>query len=310
MSDVQVIKDLILSAIPNAKQAATGFYTTRCPVCNDSKVRGGVRFDEDKIIWNCFRGRCDSNCVYEQGKYVSRKFRTLLNALGVELPTDIALRGRSKAREILNRTLYEPHHYKAADLPKDFEVYDPNRHKAYHRYLTEVRQLDDTEYLIGNRREWKDRLIIPFWLGDKLIGWQGYDPFKRKMVSYLKCSSNSDLLYFPDGNIPDEPIIVEGVFDAKSVPNGVATLQSTITRKQAYFLRNKKPILVPDRKDSRFIEVARMYGWRVSVPEFDEEDIDAARRKYGRLALAKMIHDGIKRDIFEAEVSYRLWRKN
>lgn len=289
--------------------SATGFHKVKCPVCNDYKVRAGFKFEADHIAYSCFRGKCPIQAVVQKhDEYVTKKFRTVLEAFNIELPLELKMQGKRRIQEQIDTTLFEKHWYQAIETPDDFVLYDPDHHHRYRDYLAS-RGFTDDLYMIGRKGWWKDRLIVPFFLGEKLIGWEGVlinaRPHEQR---YLKSSGNTDLLYFPEAHVPREPIIVEGLFDAKSIPDGVGTLASTVTKKQAYILRHTNPILVPDRKDSNFIDVAKRYGWRVSIPEWKAKDPNELRVKYGRLVLARMIYDGLCDTLLQAEVRYRLWK--
>lgn len=307
--DILQLKDLILQNLDSRGVSATGFHQCKCEVCGDKQVRAGFKFTGNEIIYQCFRGRCDATVVYESGKYPSRKFRNVLRAYGVELPTEIKFQKRDLFKEILDQELFEAHTWKEVEFPDDFVMYDPDYHTRMRDWLAEYRDMHDEFYMVGRKNEWAGRLIVPFFHFDKLIGWQGVDVTGKKMPKYLGSSGNSDMLYMPSGSIPNEPFVFEGVFDAKSVPRGIACLSNRLTKKQAYFLRNKNPILVPDRKDSRFLDVAKQYGWRVCIPEWNVKDVNEARCKWGQLVTAKMLYDGICDDFYQAQVRYELWRE-
>ena len=290
--------------------AATGFYTLKCPVCNDNKVRGGFKFESDKIIYQCFRGKCDATTVYEYEKHMPKKFRYLMDLLNVDIPLDLKFKKIKKQSESLDEDLYEPHTYKSIELLSDFRKYCPDKYPYFDEFLLRRHANFKQGLYVGTKDQWKNRLIIPFYHRGTLIGWQGVNEYYRKLP-YLNSSGNSDILFVntKNGYIPEIPIIVEGIFDAIVLPDGIATLGNTITKKQAYILRHSKPILVPDRKDSRYIEIAKKYGWRVSIPHWKVKDTNAAVQKYGIFVTARMIHDGIEENLLKAETRYRMWKQ-
>lgn len=310
MSAFEDLKQAILFSIDHKGLSPSGFYSVRCLVCDDHKVRAGWKLTDDSIIYACFRGKCTATIVYQEGAYPSRKFRKVLDAYGIRLPDEIRLNTLNKIKEEINDTLYEPHHYQAGEFPDYFYPYKPEKAGRICRWLATTYGMEDSGYLIGHREEWKDRLIVPFFFGKMLIGWQGVYYGTKEYKTYLKSSFNTDMLYCPTGSLPEEPILVEGIFDAKSIPDGVATLHSSVSKKQAYLLRNKKPILLPDREGSRYMDVAKRYGWRVCIPIWTDKDANEAMVRYGRMTVAKMIHEGICRNHFDAEVRYRLWSRS
>lgn len=290
----------------------TGFNDVRCMVCGDTKIRGGFKFESDgTIVYHCFRGRCDASCVYKPEEGLTWKFKRMLEAFRVPIPTEIkqeyVFRKKKQTVETYDKELYEKHSYRPVQLPeKGIERYDPDRHHVVRKWLAE-RSMDDRDYYIGSFGYWGGRILIPMYLHGTLIGWEGASLGGHK-IKYEKGGGNTDLMYFPLGEIPREPILVEGIFDAKSVPFGVGTLHSSVSRKQAFLLRNCDPILLPDREGSKFLEVAKEYGWRVIIPKYKEKDPNAALKRYGRLALAAHLRENIISNLAVAENKYKLWQ--
>jgi len=302
---MQELEDNIKNTVDFKGEAGTGFNTCKCMVCGDTKIRAGFAFDNDSIVYNCFRGKCPVGAaVYEKGGYMSRKFRQVMDAFGITIPTKALIKNRNLKKEILDTSLFETHKYHPVELPKELKPYDPDRDNKFFLYLQD-RGIHDTDYYVYDHGKFYNKLVVPFRFRDYIIGWQTIDI--KSIYSPYKYG-NDNMLYLPDGVIPKEPLIVEGVFDAKSIPNGIATLQSNISKKQAYHLRNSRPIFVPDRKGSRYLEDAKRYGWRISIPEWKEKDPNAALQKYGKLVVAQMIYDGIMDSYVKAQMKYELWR--
>lgn len=291
----------------DTKVTPSGYYNCYCKVCGDTKrKRGGFKFEEGKISYNCFRVECQpvSACAFEYSQGMSRKFKNVLKAFDVEIPVEYGLQKKSKTKTILNEVLYEPHTYKAMTLPEDFQLLEAGKHNIYLRYLRDRGIDPERELYIGYKNEWAYKIIFPFYYYGKLIGWQGLD---IKSGKYLKSSGNSDMIFIPDGKMPKHPIVVEGVMDALSIPNAVAVLHGTITKKQMYIMRNAKPVLLPDRNAGKFLIIAKKYDIRISIPEWHYKDANEAVIKLGKLVPVKMIHDGIQSDITAAKVRYKMW---
>jgi len=305
------LEDNIKSSVIFHSIASTGFHTLKCPVCNDRKVRAGFKFETDKIVYSCFRGKCDASGEFVYGKYMSKKFKYLMDALGVDIPIQERINKKDLVvKEPLDQQKYEKHSYKTIELP-DVVPYDPDKHWWFADML-ENRCVDFNRKLyVGTDQEWNHKLIVPFYHFKKLIGWQGVSYYSDTGdTRYLTSSGNTDILFINNehGYIPKRPIIVEGIMDASVFPDGIATLGNTVSKKQAYMLRNSSPILIPDRKDSRFLEVAKRTGWDISIPSWKVKDVNEAVQEYGKLITAKMIHDGITTNITKAEVKYNLWK--
>lgn len=305
------LEDNIKSAIGNCDISSSGYYQLKCPVCNDHTKRAGFKFESDRIIYNCFRGKCDASTEYEYNSGMYKKFRNLMNVFNVEIPLELRLsKQKSKTIEKLNEELYEKHSYDTVEIPIKSVSYHPDYHYWFSDLLKERKAEFPNELYVGKEDPWNNKLIIPFYHQHKLIGWQGISVSSNGKTFYMTSSSNTDMMFInnKDGHIVDNPVIVEGIFDAVSMPNAIAVLGNTVSKKQAYLLRNSNPILLPDRKGSNFINVAKRYNWRVSIPEWKVKDSNEALIKYGKFVIAKMIHDGIEKNITKLKVKYNLWK--
>lgn len=305
------LEDNIKSVLGGCDVSSSGYYQLKCPVCNDHTKRAGFKFESDKVIYNCFRGKCDASTEHEYGQPMYKKFRHLMDVFGVEIPLELRLnKHKPKSIEKLNKDLYEKHSYDDLEFPEDFINYSPEFHYWFDDFLKDRHVDFKRDLYVGKEGDWRNKLIIPFYHQHKLIGWQGVSVYDGKTF-YMTSSDNTDLMFINNkqGYIVDEPLIVEGVMDAAVIPDAIATLGNKVSKKQAYFLRNSNPILIPDRKGSDFLRVAKMYGWRISIPEWKVKDVNAAVQKYGKFVTMKMIHDGIQDNIKKAEVKYRLWKK-
>ena len=305
---IQELEANIRAVVQLGRRTATGFETLKCPICNDHKVRAGFKFSHDEIGYNCFRGKCGAAMRVSEGGHLSRDFRSLMQMLGVELPSVVFLSTTTAANH--NVELYEQHTYKKVDLPSNFFAITKESAPLHYDYLIR-RRMNPSRFAVAGPGEMAGRIIIPCFYGKTLIGWQGCDiSGHQNAKKYLSSSGNTDLMFFPDGQVPDEPILFEGAFDACSVPDGIACFHSKLTKKQAYFLRNKDPIVVPDRHSSNLLEVAERYRWRVSLPEWNCNDANAAIQAYGKYVTARMINDGLCGSIWEARTKYKMWADN
>lgn len=297
------LQDLIKTAIRATFISGTGYYPLVCKVCNDHKKRAGFKFNNDgSIRYKCFRGKCSASCGYTPGEDLTNKFKNVLSAYAVELPMKLrAELTLSKPQKVTyDKALYTPHRYQAISLPAEFLAYDPDKHTAARRYL-EQRSISSTDFYVGNTKEW---LHAPLRYGKKLVGYQSICLTRK---TYLRSTENTDMIWVPGGIVPERPVICEGIIDAMSVPDGIAVLQSDISPKQAYILRNKTPVLLPDRKGSRFLDAAARYAWPVIIPSYKEKDANKAYAKYGLLVLAEILRDNTHTDMEKIRMKYRLW---
>lgn len=301
------LEDQITKAITLDKETPKGFRACYCPVCKDHTKRAGFKFEDDQIIYNCFRGKCNASCGYTEGEYLSKKFKTLMKSLGVKIPIEAYNTNTQVQKKVeLNENLFKPHSY---------DPYEPE--KEYLKPIIHDRASIDGG-LARYRRvcyEYNHLIRIAFHGNSTYSGIKCYlDQMLIGVIEvksneqYNKHSNNSHLIFVPDGEIPDEPIIVEGAFDALCIPNAVAVLGDHISPQQAYFLRNKKPIFLPDRGNNRFFEQAKQYGWRISVPLWDEKDVNEYVQKYGLLNAVHKIRGAIHEDADIAEVMMRFYQ--
>lgn len=303
--------DLVLDIRSNiqGEETASGFYAVFCPMCenkNQSQRKGGFKFDGDRIGYSCFRGSCDANTVYSKSGPIPRKFRELMDEIGVTIPIQLrahARKGRRKLEEELDER-FEKNTYKTLIMPSHFSEDLSN---YWIDYLVERRVAHpDFDFRECKEGKYKGSLVIPHYFYDKVIGW---DYVTRKKGYITDPSSSESMLFLPEKTIPERPIIVEGVFDALSMPNVIGAKHANITPKQAYHLRFSKPIALPDRKSSRLYEAAKRYGWDVCIPMWKEKDLNEVVKKRGILIAAKMIHDGIMPVGNKSEVMYKRWIK-
>ena len=302
------LENNILSAIGNCDVSASGYHQLKCPMCNSDQIKAGFKFESDKIIYSCFKGKCDASSEYTYGEPLYKKFRELLNELDVDIPLSLRMDSRKpKPIEILNEELYEKHTYVHTDLPSDSRSYNPERHYWFADFLAS-RKVEFKHQLYIS----EGKLVIPFFHRGNQIGYQEVSINQNTGKTFYKTSSgNTDLMFIntKDGYISKRPIIVEGIMDAISIPDGVAILGNSVSKKQAYLLRHSTPLLIPDRKGSNFINVAKRYGWDISIPDWKVKDVNEAVIKYGKFVTCKIIHDSIQTNIKTAEVRFRAWQK-
>lgn len=303
--------DLISRAGLHTKEAS-GFYAVYCPVCGkENKKTGGFRIEDDSIIYNCFRGSCDGTVVYEAGTPISKKFRRLMDLYGVQIPADLRMIRSTFKRELenLDESLYKKNQYKDCDEPEYMvEFEDAPSHFKNHwvkEFDKRKTPLDDT-YII-NKGRYKGCCAIEMKFYERTIAYQ----IHTLNGNYVMHSNgNSNPIYLPEHVVPDSPIIlVEGTFDAKCFPNAVATMKKTITPEQAFHLRGKEVIMLPDKTGNHFIDVFSDYGWSMALPDWDVKDLNAAVCKYGILSAARMIRESIITDKLKAKTKYKIWSR-
>jgi hypothetical protein len=265
----------------------------------------------ESVVYNCFRGKCDASCTYETGGYVSKKFKILMESLGVKIPVDLLVaKKKSKLAELLDDEshLYKKHTYKNIAPPEGFVPFEKSKNAHFKRHAEEVfssRRCSMDDVFVADSGKYKGLPAFGMRLHEKLIGMNivtasGY-------VSHF--GGNSNVLYTPSGSLHHDPIIlVEGGLDAKCFPQTAATLGKRITPEQAYFLRGKNVICLPDRKGgNQFVDQFAAYGWSICIPPWEEKDLNEAVCVYGKAVVAKKIIDNVTKDLLTAKMRYKLW---
>lgn len=291
---------------------ATGFYAIHCPVCLKSdKKTGGFKFEDDKIIYNCFRGSCDASTVYEMGKPISRKFRNLMETLGVQIPPELRLVKSSLQKAISQEdNRFKKIVYSQISLDFDYDPIDESSHpnaEMWLDYLAERRIHTDDVILITSG-QYRGLMGIMMFFYDRLIGVQ-IVTLKGVYISHY--GGNTNVIYIPERRLDKTVILVEGAMDAKCFPNTVAVLGAKITPEQAYNLAGRNVIMIPEKGTSnRFIDQFSQYGWSISFPDWgDCKDLNDAVVKYGVIVVAKLIKNGIITNKLKADAVYKLWNK-
>ena len=287
-----------------------GVFVVACPFCSPNQYKAGFLFDTDSVGYNCFKSHCPiGGARWTIGRPMSKKMKRVFDAFGIKIP--IEARKLTSLEELFDPNLYKkPKHVELTNV-SGLRPYDPNKDIRYRKYL-ESRQIDSERFFIGTgyvlKHNMKDMLIVPLYVSGKLIGLQGRDIFRKRYQTV-----GTDVIYMPNNGYLDynQPVyVVEGVYDAIVLPNTIATLCDSVTPQQAWLLRHHNPILIPDRNTTNYINIAKKYGWRVSIPGYDAKDVNEAVSKYGHLVVAKMIYDGIIDNPVVAEVRYKLWKSS
>lgn len=310
------LKQDISSSLNLSSSNSTGWMSCYCPMCNKTdRMTAGLRFEGDTIQFNCFRASCQASCVYELGSPVTKKFRELSDALSVSIPVDLrAVRSsmHKKFEEALDEDLYKKNFYTEMKVPPGFIPYDQVEEKKismWKRYMERRNcSMEDTFYVDSGM--YRGKLALGCYFFDKLIGFQII--LNDGNIKYINETENENVIYINQRKIRNTVIVVEGALDAKCFPNTIAMLSHKVTPEKAFHLRGKDVILLPDKSGGdSFIQASKDYGWKVSLPDWNEKDLNAAVEKYGIMVCAEMILDATllpsQRDIIN--VRYRLWKQ-
>jgi hypothetical protein len=143
---------------------------------------------------------------------------------------------------------------------------------------------------------YKDRILVPFYQDDKIVGYTGRKITEGK-PKYLT-ESQSGYVFNLDRQHRDRQYIIvnEGQFDAIAI-DGAAIMTNEPNDAQVARLQalGKEIICVPDRDKpgAKMLGVAIKHGWSASLPPWgdDVKDVADAVKKYGRLyVLTTILH--------------------
>ncbi len=308
------LKSDIISHAGLVRPEATGFYSLYCPVCQkESKKTGGFVFQEDSIGYNCFRGSCDASCVYEVGNPIPRKFRRLMDTIGVTIPLDLRMVKSSmqKAMEAeVDADLYEEHRFNEMQVPKGWVPLDdaPTTNREYWEDFFTKKHIPLRDIFFIKEGQYRGLAAIGIYYFDKLIGFQ--IATGGTSSKYISHTDNEHMVYFPDRYPGKQVIVVEGLLDAKCFPMTCGVMRDNVSRKQAYLLRGMDVVLLPDRTSNNFLPQMKKYGWKMCIPPWTEKDLQAAVQRYGVMVVARMIKENTTSDPLEAEIRYRMWVEN
>lgn len=291
----------------------SGFHAVNCPMCKNATQttkKGGFKFEGDKIVYNCFRGSCTASTVYEMGEPVSRKFRDLMDRIGVKIPIQLKTKRKRKVAlfdDVLNSDLYEKNVYN--DLGKPPKIFSTKIPDHWIDFLVNRSAFVDADIRYVTDGDYEGCLAVMNYYYDRLIGWDYITP-NGKYVAAAESSESSILI--PQRSIPDKVLIVEGIMDSLCFPNTIAVKKSKIDKKQAYHLRRCSEVVVlPDRKGSHLHESARKFGFHIAIPMWNEKDLNEAVCKYGVLVTARKIYDNIyDPNSAKAKVLLKRWLVN
>lgn len=301
------IQDTLVSLLPHQKKSTPSGWISFNAVCchnrgqsRDSRSRGGVLLNsQGGWQYHCFN--CNFKAGWTPGKALSSNTRKLFDYLGLTSSDIQKLQLVSLKYQDESPIIKKIH---------DFVLQEkslPDKSLS----LKEWANLDLTEDLFndllkifkyldyrGMSIDWypwywspipgfKDRLLIPFFQNNKIVGYTG-----RKITDgkpkYLT-DSQPGYVFNIDAQNTNKTIciVVEGQFDAIAI-DGVAIMSNEPNETQITRLKNlnKEIIIVPDRDKagSKLLNAAIEHDWSVSCPNWEKsiKDVADAVKKYGR----------------------------
>lgn len=302
MIKLQKLEDLIHEKIALGTADSRGFFSLKCQVCNDYKVRAGFKFDMGSIGYNCWN--CSTTGKYEEfGGRISKNFRRILNAYGIEDSEISAVVNTTffvkKEKEDTKITLAKLTKINTATPtvklpPKSLSLGHPEFLDYQQKLVTYLMErkidLDRYKFFFSLEPRFLNRIIIPFYRDGKLIYWQArhIDNSEKKRYDNAPIGRDAVMYNFDQLNsYSHAPLfVVEGVFDAMMV-NGVAILGSKLNEAKIELLSKTARRLVfvidKDSNGKHLAEDVLTRGWEIAFSPDGSEDLNQSVRKFGLL---------------------------
>jgi len=319
------LEDLIREKVPLGTADVRGFYSHKCQLCNDYKVRAGFKFEDNSVGFNCWN--CATTGRYEEfSGRISRNMRKILHAYGIE---------DSEISQVVNSTHFgkkeeEPKKLTLSSLkkvstvtpkiklpPQSMQIGHPeflDIQEPLVKYLDE-RAVDLAKYsfYFSLNERFKNRVIIPFYRNGDLIYWQArsIDPTEKKRYDNAVISRDAVMFNMDQLNkySPLPLFVSEGVFDAMMF-DGIATLGSKLTEAKIELLAGTRRRLVfvidKDKNGRHFAEAVLKAGWEITFVPEGADDLNTSVRRFGRAWTAQQLIKNIPKTMDEAELALEI----
>lgn len=311
------LEDLIKSYIILGKKSPKGYEIVKCVVCNDYKMRGGFKFENESIHYNCFN--CHASFKYNPKFKLNEDFKSALINFGIpeKILDEFILKNNFNRLSLenisnTNNTVLDK---KIKKIPLMEVNLPPNSKKLLEcdsiwkevgiEYL-KSRKLNPREYTyyISSHKDYLARLIIPYYFRNKLIYWQARALDDSLKERYKNIQGEKDNIFFNFDEIyryTNDPLFVtEGCLDALSIgTQAVATLGSSLSDFQENELikasKHRKIIFIIDKDENSKIKNGaklakkilnkNIDNWYITCFPDNIEDSNDALCKLGKLWL-------------------------
>ena len=292
---------------PRAKHSPSGWTSFNAPCCQhrghspDTRKRGGIRFDGNSIVYNCFN--CKFSTGWQPGAPFGEKMKTFSRWLGASEDTIKELVFEAMKTEGDD---YRPEHQETKLEFTDKEL--PEGAMPLLKWLDakltaeeEQKLVDVVEYVVSRGYDptsenfyWSpapgyiDRVIIPFMWEGRVVGNTARKVNNGK-PKYLSDQHPHFVFNFDRQTENQKYIFVcEGPFDALAI-EGVALLTNEIAEQQARIINSlgAEVIVIPDQDRAGLVlfDRASELNWSVAMPNWGDniKDVADAVNKYGKL---------------------------
>lgn len=300
------------SSTRQTKQTPSGWISGNAPCCihrgqsPDTKKRGGIIHTQSNgFNYHCFN--CHFKAGWTPGHNISKNTKNLLQWIGIpqEDISKIILQTVQYKFDISKQNIIIPiinPEFDEKPLPKNsLPILEwlnklPNNKNLHNiiDYIINVRklELDWYNWHWSPEKDYYDRLIIPFYHKNKIVGYTGRTIIPNKKPKYLTHSQPNYLFNLDTQKDYNKKfaIVVEGQIDAIAI-NGIAIMHNEPNESQIAQINalNKEIIVVPDKDKAgaKLLEAAIDNNWSVSLPPFNDKhnikDVADAVKQYGRI---------------------------
>lgn len=299
---VQLLIDYNVYIDPKGKNCSSGWINIQCPFCDDNSNHLGINLKNGNV--NCWK--CGHKSLYNliyiiTGKNISKIYQKYISKNSLNIGIE-SIKKQTKYNHI-------------ADIEKSLRIvnYPANTSKIQAEHMAYLKSRNFNPFKLeklyrikgtGNIGNYKNRIIFPIFLNNKLISYQGRDITGSKSnIKYKACSKKLEVehhkntLYNIDNVKRNEIIVVEGVLDAIRLgDNTVATFGVEYTQSQLLMLSKYKKVNILYDTDEAGKKASEklangLSNLKVNVDIFrlDEEDPGSLSEKDAML---------IKKDIF------------
>ena len=308
---MNIVFDALQVYLPaKRKQTPSGWLAFNAPCCEhngttpDTRQRGGLIANADEgVSFHCFN--CGFKTSWRNGRNLSFKMKKFMRWLNVpdDTITKLALQVLQTKTDVTgHKTFITLPKFVSKELPAkskpihewaDYKALEPggidkDLFKVLEYIATRKLNLNDYDFYWTPEAGYRDRLIIPFYYREKVVGYTARKVVESK-VKYLS-EQQPGYVFNIDEQTDDRKYVVavEGPIDAIAI-DGVALLGSEIKEQQTALLNSlgKPVIVVPDRDEAgqKLVYDAMEAGWSVSMPDWSQDigDVNDAVCKYGRL---------------------------
>lgn len=329
-----MFEQLIRERVHFTKNSSTGFNHCVCNLCHDYTDRGGFKFVNGSIIYNCFN--CSFTVVHDEtSKNVSHKFRKMLNSFGISkedisnvLNDAFFNQDDSSGKVITIKDVLASSENKnymvtlEVSLPKGcFELGTTHEGLEIQEKIVdylESRKIDFTKnkFFFSLNKYFLNFVIIPFYRNGKMIFWQGRNFTENcpKKERYSNCTISKENIFFNFDLIfknTKAPLFMsEGIFDSLSIDECSSIIGSKLTEAKIEILKKSKRdiifIIDKDKNGKLLAEKVLANGWKITFTPEGSEDVNDSVKKFGRCWTIYQLFKNIPQDRFSADLAIDL----